>query len=611
MNKAWFLLAFILLLAGCCNLLETKCTKTTDCKANELCQGGYCVEIPPCRDVGETCDTADDCCDEFLCEESLCVKKVCPNCNDGDECTTDTCDFSTQFECQHEDIVPCCGNDACEDNEDCEVCSADCGCEDGQLCEDGECISAYSTRKDEIFEEYDLDVCYDEIDTMWDYENYPEVRDKIVSCRAKIISYTADLRDLEDELPLTDEEKNNTEVAILYAKSHDQYWLYLYDMSYVIEKLYDDEYESDYEYVSELKGGLYELRDSLYYLYRIKEEYPSSWKEYLQEDFDSTANLYKGMNQRVNSAYDTFGSYDYKYALQVDPNDPFVIAKVDELTEGMGGDQDAMKLVLFEYVQENVEYKHDPAWQTDWVQPPVYTLMTGEGDCDDHAVALVSMMLRAGVDAQLCDAYVESYEYPDHLTVASGDYIYDATWDDPDPYHISEYPVYYVECYSPEEVQEYAYAPKCSDGTLYDYCSDYNIGSYCYNGELIEDCEYCGCPSDYPYCQTTGYGAGGCFTCGSGYVGYGDGGCCDIGYEYYGDGICCPPGYTAYESGACCLPGYYPVEDGGCCPDGTYYGGDGYCYDQFIFVQISPAPQQNVSGLIRRYLKLGLKALQV
>ncbi len=51
----------------------------------------------------------------------------CPaSCDDDDRCTEDYCSNSTGFACTHDTIVPCCGNNICEENENHSSCAADC-----------------------------------------------------------------------------------------------------------------------------------------------------------------------------------------------------------------------------------------------------------------------------------------------------------------------------------------------------------------------------------------------------------------------------------------------------------------------------------------------------
>ena len=69
-------------------------------------------------------------------------EKVCPtSCNDLDVCTNDYCNEDTNYECIHERMVPCCGNDLCEFGENCNSCSDDCSCSYTELCCSGECTN--------------------------------------------------------------------------------------------------------------------------------------------------------------------------------------------------------------------------------------------------------------------------------------------------------------------------------------------------------------------------------------------------------------------------------------------------------------------------------------
>ena len=74
------------------------------------------------------------CCGNSVCELSETYescRRDCPNCDDTDFCTTDSYDYRQQ-ECVNEDIIPCCGNDTCdEDAETFSNCSRDCpDCDD-------------------------------------------------------------------------------------------------------------------------------------------------------------------------------------------------------------------------------------------------------------------------------------------------------------------------------------------------------------------------------------------------------------------------------------------------------------------------------------------------
>jgi len=48
----------------------------------------------------------------------------CPeSCDDGNPCTNDYCNYNTNYECRHDEIIPCCGNNICETGEEYGICS--------------------------------------------------------------------------------------------------------------------------------------------------------------------------------------------------------------------------------------------------------------------------------------------------------------------------------------------------------------------------------------------------------------------------------------------------------------------------------------------------------
>ncbi|MBR9707018.1 MAG: hypothetical protein GOV15_01145, partial [Candidatus Diapherotrites archaeon] len=52
----------------------------------------------------------------------------CPQqCNDFNDCTEDVCGLETQYTCQYNEIIPCCGDRKCTYPEECSTCEQDCG----------------------------------------------------------------------------------------------------------------------------------------------------------------------------------------------------------------------------------------------------------------------------------------------------------------------------------------------------------------------------------------------------------------------------------------------------------------------------------------------------
>lgn len=108
---------------------------TADCSDGDVCTDDYCSLEAGCHHVHNDapCDDADACTMGDICSDGICTPGPVPiSCNDGDECTADSCNPETG--CEHELVIPCCGNglkddgEACDDgnNENGDGCSADC-----------------------------------------------------------------------------------------------------------------------------------------------------------------------------------------------------------------------------------------------------------------------------------------------------------------------------------------------------------------------------------------------------------------------------------------------------------------------------------------------------
>jgi len=174
MKKIILILALVIFIIGCaekeCETNEDCPTKTcfpakckenkcvsspiSDCCGNKICEVGETyedcvVDCPNCDDINDCTDDLFDyhkrecinkpilnvvCCGNGLCEigetYESCTRD-CPNCDDENECTKDSYDYHEQ-KCINEIIVPCCGNEICdEDVETYSSCSTDCpNCDD-------------------------------------------------------------------------------------------------------------------------------------------------------------------------------------------------------------------------------------------------------------------------------------------------------------------------------------------------------------------------------------------------------------------------------------------------------------------------------------------------
>jgi hypothetical protein len=402
-----------------------------------------------------------------------------------------------------------------------------------------------------IKENHSVETCRQKVLDKWELGSFGDVAGLAENCSATLSDAIGEIR----ALPQTgNASQRDAELLVLESKREELY--FMHSMAETIgkrENFSKDEYDN-LEYLQDMKEGLSHLENAMYKLYLIKTNSSLNWSGAHETLFNEYAGKYRGMNQRINALYDDLGSYDYKNAFHVDPNDPLVIAIADGITPGRS--QGEIRLELLQYVYWNVEYVPDPNWQTDWVQPPAYTMMMGQGDCDDSAVLLASLFLRAGVEnTELCEVDSDYDGSGDHLTVGvrsdTGPYmVYESVWppsdylyygenetppESPEPVSSYNYPADILYCYEPEEEISYALADKCSDGTPYGECSE-DIQWFCDNGTLVADCGRCGCPTEYPHCATGGEYAGVCSACSK---------ASDVWIAEYG--VCCPKGYPEYD----------------------------------------------------------------
>jgi uncharacterized repeat protein (TIGR01451 family) len=145
----------------------TTCGDSNVCNGTETCQVGVCTAGTPlsCDDLNvctaDNCDPVfgceniavpnstpcpdgDLCNGDELCANGICLSGLAPNCNDGNVCTTDSCDLL--FGCINTPLIngsPCLDGDVCNGAESCQgaICtsSAPLNCNDGDLCTDDLC----------------------------------------------------------------------------------------------------------------------------------------------------------------------------------------------------------------------------------------------------------------------------------------------------------------------------------------------------------------------------------------------------------------------------------------------------------------------------------------
>lgn len=82
-----------------------------------MCEPATGCSNPPIAD-DTPCDDSDACTQTDLCKVGQCKGSNPPSCDDGKQCTQDSCDPATG--CVHTLITPCCGNDIKEAGEECD-----------------------------------------------------------------------------------------------------------------------------------------------------------------------------------------------------------------------------------------------------------------------------------------------------------------------------------------------------------------------------------------------------------------------------------------------------------------------------------------------------------
>ena len=288
-----------------------------------------------------------------------------------------------------------------EDAIDETVSVADEGCPDGFF----EDVKKYDEK---------LEECETKKDLYLTSEEWSKLKSLSLECKEHTLNAISNLNNLKSDTD-SNECLNEISADIIYQKAQESRWEYAYHLSYLFLQGKDWDNHKLLSYLDNTVKP--KMSDTVYYIYIMKKKYP----QYYPVN-ENSIEQYKQINQGFNQIYDEYyNDPNAKYFLQVNPNDPTVIYQTDKLTEGLGGDDDKISLKIFEFVRDNIEYKHDPNWKTDWVQSPSLTLFSGEGDCDDHAVLLASMFMRAGMsDVKLCFS-------DDHAWISAEGYGWDAT----------------------------------------------------------------------------------------------------------------------------------------------------------------------------------------
>lgn len=108
--------------------------------------------------------------------------------------------------------------------------------------------------------------------------------------------------------------------------------------------------------------------------------------------------------QYASSMVPRFGLEEYRFYTFVTPDDPAVRAlaeRIESITQ-YSGDRTRAEVALA-VVHENVTYATDQEMHgmSDYWQYPAETLISGEGDCEDQALLLASVLEAMGIDTVL------------------------------------------------------------------------------------------------------------------------------------------------------------------------------------------------------------------
>ncbi len=118
---------------GCCSS-DAECDDGVFCNGPEFCGTGMVCQpgIPP---DGQPCDEGLFCTVGETCASGVCSGGSPRSCDDGDPCTTDSCD-EEEGDCDYEPIEPCCiTNEECDDGNPCtgDICNPLNQCENPPL----------------------------------------------------------------------------------------------------------------------------------------------------------------------------------------------------------------------------------------------------------------------------------------------------------------------------------------------------------------------------------------------------------------------------------------------------------------------------------------------
>ena len=137
-----------------CDALDNDCDGEMNedtCDDNNLCTDDSCVPFKGCVHIGngKTCDDGSKCTKTDKCVDGKCTGTEVVSCDDGQPCTTDTCDKAKGCVNAKSNGGACDDGDGCTTGETCTggKCGGGkkSGCDDGNACTDDACASPKGT----------------------------------------------------------------------------------------------------------------------------------------------------------------------------------------------------------------------------------------------------------------------------------------------------------------------------------------------------------------------------------------------------------------------------------------------------------------------------------
>ena len=129
--------------------VDSKCVPgpTAKCNDGNQCTDDSCDQVAGCKNVNHTkaCSDGNACTTGDQCAGGVCKPKAAKSCDDGSVCTADSCDLASG--CKHKNVnKPCTDGDACTDNDACKagkcVGVPKVSCDDGNPCTKDTCDAA-------------------------------------------------------------------------------------------------------------------------------------------------------------------------------------------------------------------------------------------------------------------------------------------------------------------------------------------------------------------------------------------------------------------------------------------------------------------------------------